>query len=206
MYIPKTFEVTDHIIIEQFIRENGFATLISMGNRFPVGTHIPVELEINEHGEKVLCGHLSKGNPQWKSLKQSPEVLVIFLSHVHSYISSSWYDQPDAPTWNYLSVHVTGRIKTIEGEKLWESIKKLTDKYERALKNPVTLDTLPKSVQKQINGVVGFEISIEKMEAAFKLSQNRSEKNFKNIIKELKLSNELRSTLMANVMESNRTS
>ncbi|HYG39997.1 MAG TPA: FMN-binding negative transcriptional regulator [Cytophagales bacterium] len=80
MYIPKYFEVTDRKIIEQFIRENSFATIISSGNEFPTATHIPIELEVNEKGETVLWGHISKANSQWKLFESNPNVLVIFLS------------------------------------------------------------------------------------------------------------------------------
>ena len=204
MHMPKHFEITDNTIIEQFIKENGLATIISKGSIFPVGTHIPIELEINDNGEKVLWGHISKVNPQWRDFEKNENVLVIFLSPVHHYISSSWYNHPNAPTWNYLSVHITGKIKIIEGEKLWESVRRLTNRYERKSAQPVSLDTLPESVQKQMNGIVGFEISIDKTEAAFKLSQNRNEEDFKSIIKELRLSGELSSALMADAMERQR--
>jgi transcriptional regulator len=204
MHVPKIFKVTDNNIIEQFIRENGFATLITKGSEFPTGTHIPIELEVNSKGEKVLWGHMSRANPQWKEFEHAPEVLVIFLSHVHSYISSSWYNHPNAPTWNYLSVHVSGRLKILEGDTLWESVRRLTNRYEKESARPVSLDTLPESVQKQMNGLVGFEISIKKIEAAFKLSQNRSDEDFNNIIKELRLSKNLSAQLMADIMERQR--
>jgi transcriptional regulator len=69
------------------------------------------------------------------------------------------------------------------------------------MKCPFSLETTTKSVQRQMNGIVGFEISIDKIDAAFKLSQNRSEEDFTNIIKELRLSNELSAKLMADAME-----
>lgn len=204
MHIPKIFEVTDPVVMEQFIRDTGLATLISKGSEFPVGTHIPLELEINENGEKVLWGHISKANLQWKDFESNNNVLVVFLSPVNSYISSSWYNHPNAPTWNYLSVHITGRIKIIKDEKLWESVRRLTNRYEQKSANPVSLDTLPESVQKQMEGIVGFEISIDRMEAAFKLSQNRNDEDFRNIITQLRLSKEVGATLMADVMERER--
>ncbi|MBK8788127.1 MAG: FMN-binding negative transcriptional regulator [Chitinophagaceae bacterium] len=147
---------------------------------------------------------MSKANPQWKDFENDENVLVIFLSPVHSYISSSWYNHPNAPTWNYLSVHITGKLKIIEGEKLWETVRRLTNRYEQKSEHPVSLDTLPESVQKQMNGIVGFEIRIDKVEAAFKLSQNRNDEDFENIVKQLRLSNELSSRLMADVMERER--
>lgn len=204
MHIPKLFEITDITIIEKFVKENGLATLITKGSDFPVGTHIPIDLEMNENGNKVLWGHISKANPQRKEFEKDENVLVIFLSPVHSYISSSWYNHPNAPTWNYLSVHITGKLKIIEGEKLWESVRRLTNRYEQISKKPVSLDTLPVSVQKQMNGIVGFEISIDKIEAAFKLSQNRNDEDFENIVKQLRLSNELSARLMADIMEHER--
>ena len=204
MHIPKLFEITDNKIIEKFIKENGLATLITRGSVSPVGTHIPIDLEINEAGNRVLWGHISKANPQWKDFENDENVLVIFLSPVHSYISSSWYNHPNAPTWNYLSGHITGKLKIIEGEKLWGTVSRLTNRYEQKSANPTSLVTLPESVQKQMNGIVGFEISIDKIEDAFKLSQNRNDEDFENIVKQLRLSNELSSSLMADVMERER--
>ncbi|HET7819301.1 MAG TPA: FMN-binding negative transcriptional regulator [Bacteroidia bacterium] len=205
MHIPKLFEITENTIIERMIKEISFATLISKGSTFPVGTHIPLELELNEVGEKVLWGHLSKANPQWKEFQKDENVLAIFLSPVNHYISSSWYNHPNAPTWNYISVHISGTIKIIEGEKLWESVRRLTSRHEQASAHPVSLDTLPKSVQEQMNGIVGIEISIKKSEAAFKMSQNRSDEDYKNIIQELRLKKDVLANLMADIMEKQRS-
>jgi len=201
MYVPKLFEVTDIGVIETFISQNGFATLISKGGSYPVATHIPIELEMNEAGEKVLWGHVSKANPQWKLFSQDARVLVIFSSPIHHYISSSWYECPNAPTWNYMSVHVCGTIRIITGQKLWESVRRLTTKYERIATRPISLDTLPHSVQNQMAGLVGFEIIIEKIEAAFKLSQNRSNKDLVKIVNQLKELNTPQSKLMAEAVE-----
>ena len=200
MYAPKHFAVTDRPVLEQFIRENGFASLVTATKDFPVASHVPVNLGKNEQGELVLQGHLSKANPQWKQLQDNPSVLVIYLSSIHQYISSSWYSKPNVPTWNYMSVQVSGRARLIEGDALWNSLSRLTDKYEEGSAHPVTLAGLPAEVQKQINGIVGFEISIEKMEGAFKLSQNRSEEDFANIIQQLRSAGG-ESRMMADAME-----
>lgn len=147
MYVPKIFEITDKNIIEQFIKEIGFATWINDGGKFPVGTHIPIELETNSQGEKILAGHISKENPQWSDFEKSPNVLVIFLSPINHYISSSWYNYPEAPTCNYISVHIKGKLKIIDGNELWKAISRLTEKYEKTIKCPFSLETTTKSVQ-----------------------------------------------------------
>jgi transcriptional regulator len=201
MYIPKIYRIEDSEVIDEFIRQNGFATIISSTNPNHVATHIPLDLQENETGENVLWGHVSKGNPHWEIFKNNPHVLAIFLSNIHSYISSSWYNHPNAPTWNYMCTHVTGTVSLLKGEKLWKSVQKLTDKYENESENPVSLDTLPKSVQHQMNGLVGFEIKIKNIECVFKLSQNRNVEELGNIIRQLNLRKEISAKLMAEVMQ-----
>ncbi len=200
MHVPAYAEVTDRELMEQFIRETTLATIISSGQVYPVATHIPLELEVNESGQKALWGHVSKANPHWKIFEKNPNVLVIYLSPVHHYISSSWYKEPNAPTWNYMSVHVTGKARIITGDKLWESVRRLTAHHEKISENPVSLDTLPESVKLQMNGLVGFEISIEKMEGSFKLSQNRTKEDYGNIIVQLNKSNVPQARAMADIL------
>lgn len=201
MYVPKYFRVDDNAEIEKFISENGFATLIT-GGEYPAAIHIPVTLERNATGKKVLRGHIAKANPQWKSFEANPNVLVVFLSHVHHYISSSWYDHQNVSTWNYLSVQASGKIKIIDGKPLYEMLERLTAKYETISSNPRFVNSLPADyVEQQMKSIVGFEVAVEKMEASYKLSQNRDEKNFQNIIRELKKLNNPQAAEMADKME-----
>ena len=54
-------------------------------------------------------------------------ILLAIFSGVHTYISSSWYNHENVPTWNYLAVHVSGKIRLIEGQELMDHLKSLTD-------------------------------------------------------------------------------
>jgi transcriptional regulator len=140
-------------------------------------------LLLSEDGSK-LHGHVSKANQQWKDLEAS-EVLVIF-NGPHAYISSSWYDHENVPTWNYIAVHVYGTVKLIEGEALRHSLSSLVKKYEKNSANPVSMETMtPEYVEDSLRGLVGFEIQINRMEAAYKLSQNRDQKNHEAIVQQL---------------------
>jgi len=204
MYIPSKYSITDETIIDRFIQANGFATLITGGDGVPMATHIPIELEQNAEGKKVLRGHLAKANPQWQLFDRHPHVLVTFMSDLHQYISSSWYNFPEAPTWNYMSVHVSGKVRILDETAKWESVRRLTDRYEQGNANPVSLDALPEKVQRQMGGIVAFEIEIIKTEAVFKMSQNRDEENFNNILSHLRGSNDVRSVLLADMMENIR--
>lgn len=182
MYIPKKFENKDVDQVRKFISENGFGILIRQSQKKINATHIP--LVLSGDGSK-LHGHLSKANPQAKTFQDNEEVLVIF-NGPHAYISSSWYNHENVPTWNYIAVHVYGKIRIIEGEELRLSLKDLVDKYEQHSKQPVCVEKMSSDyLNKQMNGVIGFEITISQMEAAYKLSQNRDKVNHEAIISKL---------------------
>jgi transcriptional regulator len=61
----------------------------------------------------------------------------------------------------------------------------LVDKYEKNSINPVRVEDFSKKTMLQAKGIIGFEIIITKIEATKKLSQNRDDKNYQNIISEL---------------------
>jgi transcriptional regulator len=203
MFIPKIYENQNLEEVKQFIQENSFGILVTQQNGKSLATHIPLELSKNETGKDVLVGHIAKANPQWHNFKDEGEILAIF-NGPHSYVSSSWYDFEEVPTWNYVAVHVYGKIKTIEGEALYKSLKDLMDKYEKGSKNPVKIEDMSKKTMRQINGIVGFKIEITDIQAAFKLSQNRDDKNHKVIVDELKNTNNSGSKAIAQHMKKER--
>jgi len=135
MYTPKHFQNHNIAEIKEFIRQNGFGILVSQGTECLLATHIPLELSADE---TRLIGHISRGNSQWRNIESIKEVLVIF-NGPHSYISSSWYNHENVPTWNYIAVHVYGTIRIIEGEVLQNSLKHLVDKYEKDSEKPASL-------------------------------------------------------------------
>jgi transcriptional regulator len=182
MFVPKYAQNNDVAEIREFIKQNGFGILVSQYSQKLLATHIPLEFS---QDQSKLLGHISKANPQWKKFEPDSEVLAIF-SGPHAYISSSWYDHENVPTWNYIAAHVYGRIRIIEGDELYHALKHLVNKYERSSSNPVSIETMsPEYVRKSMQGLVGFEITINAIEAAYKLSQNRDEKNHHHIIHEL---------------------
>lgn len=200
MFIPKLFKQENPEEIRQFIEENSFAILTSQVNHRPWATHIPLYLETNKEGKEVLTGHIARANQQWKSFAELEEVLAIFPGP-HAYISSSWYNHANVPTWNYTAVHVYGKVKIIEGDNLLNHLKKLVDKYEKHVLQPVSLETMPADVlDSNIKGIIGFEIEITEIQAINKLSQNRDEYSHQNIIKELEKSNDTHTLALAGCM------
>jgi transcriptional regulator len=184
MYTPEIYKDEDPESIRAFLKENSFGILINQTNGRLCATHIPIELEVNAAGEEILQGHISKLNPQASGFAENDQVLAVF-SGPHSYISSSWYDHENVPTWNYIAVHVYGRIKIIDEATAIEQLKKLVDKYEAGSENPVRVEDLSAKTMREARGIFGFEIEIDEIQATKKLSQNRDDHNYSNIISEL---------------------
>jgi transcriptional regulator len=184
MYVPDSYKNENLTEVRRFIENNAFAILVSHADPKTLATHIPLELSKSDAGKDILHGHVAKANPHWKHFKDNTEVLAIF-NGPHSYISSSWYDFEEVPTWNYIAVHVYGTVKIMEEKALYNSLRRLVDKYEAASENPVRVETLSKSTMRQIRGIVGFEIEITDIQPAYKLSQGHNDKNHEHIIEQL---------------------
>lgn len=202
MYIPDLFKNENQHEIEQFLHENGFAILINQTHGKYWGTHTPLFLE--KHNDKlILSGHISRENPQSESFKNEEEVLAIF-NGPHTYISSSWYDHENVPTWNYIAVHVYGKIRLLNYEETVASLKKLVDKYEKSQQNPIRIEELSEKTMRQARGILAFEIEISDIQAKKKLSQNRDDKNYENIINHLEKSNDTNDKQVAAEMRKNK--
>ncbi|WP_026965832.1 FMN-binding negative transcriptional regulator [Algoriphagus terrigena] len=185
MYIHPINSWENEPEIIEFIKKNAFATLVSQAKGRSWATHIPFVLEKNKEGNAILSSHIAKANPQWKGISEQDEVLVIFQGP-HAYISSSWYNHENVPTWNYLAVHVYGKVRIIEGEELMAHLKSLVDVYESGRPNRVSVETMSESyVQSQVRALVGIEIEIKEVQASAKLSQNRDDVNYQNIVSKL---------------------
>ena len=129
-----------------------------------------------KEGHGILRSHMARANEQWRHFESSQEVLCIFHGP-HSYISpSSYVMQETVPTWNYAVVHVYGMAKVVEDAALLRQIvTDTTTKYESHRPIPWKI-TLPETaLAAMLNAIVGFTIQIMRIEAKFKLGQNRSQ-------------------------------
>ena len=203
MYIPENYSLTNQAEIHEFLHKNGFALLINQTLGKLWATHIPLVLDFKSDGTPYLLGHISKANPQHEGFAENNEILAVFTGP-HAYISSSWYDHENVPTWNYIAVHVYGKIKIHSHEEAVLGLKKLVDKYEEKSENPIRVENLSEKTMREARGVIGFEIEITSIEAQKKLSQNRDDKNYKNIISELETLKDPQAKAMADAMKKNR--
>jgi len=187
MYNFSYFKEKDKQTLLNFIEENPFAFVTgSFLSGEQVATQIPVLLEERD-GELYLQGHIMRNTDHHKAMVENPNALLVFTGP-SAYVSASWYTNPQiGSTWNYMSVHVGGKVKFMSDEELIQFIRKLTLKFEKGNTQSLTIfDNLPKEfLDKMLPAIVGFEIKAEKIENVFKLSQNRDEKSYLNIISKL---------------------
>jgi transcriptional regulator len=175
MYRPQYFDEQDPQRIHRLIEENDFATVISMTARGVEISHLPLLLDANRRPHGVLLGHMARQNKHWKVMEETGEALAIFHGP-HGYISPSWYTPGSAvPTWNYAVVHCYGTVRTIH-DPVWlrTLVAALVERHE-STRSPRWVMALPEDFErKMLAAIVGFELEITRVEAKFKLSQNRS--------------------------------
>lgn len=182
MYIPKYYREEDHHKILTFLKQNNFPAIVSFDGEKPIATHTPVEVIEDESGKITIYGHISRANPQWKTFDER-EILVIFQG-AHTYISPRWYNHVNVPTWNYMMIHVYGNARIVQGDELFALLSRLVHNHET--NTPYSLESLPQDfVQKEMNGIVGFAIDVTRVDAGYKLSQNRNDEDHENIAREL---------------------
>ncbi len=201
MYIPKLYREEDREKILEFLQQNNFPALVSHNGESLVATHLPVEIEADENDKLTIYGHMSRANPQWKTFGEQ-EVLLIFQG-AHTYISPTWYDHVNVPTWNYMMVHVYGKARVVEGDELHSVLSRLVERHEAA--SSYRLESLPADfVAKEIKGVMGFAVDVTRIDAGYKLSQNRDDENHANVIRELEKREDDASKEVAKAMREGR--
>ncbi|ASW75791.1 transcriptional regulator [Chryseobacterium piperi] len=189
MFIPKIYRSEDYEVMREIIKENAFALLISSVDKIRA-THSMMMLNEDDPEHMYVETHISRANPQAKTLKNGDEVVCDFLG-AHTYISSSWYDHINVSTWNYEAVQIHGKVELMNHEELYKHLEKLTAKYENFQQCPVLIKDMGKEfVEKEMKGVFGLKVIPTEIFIKQKLSQNRKEADSQNIISHLENSDD----------------
>jgi transcriptional regulator len=191
MYNLPHFKANNQKEVIDFMYAHPFITLCGCDeNNKPVATHVPVLMEEKE-GKIFLRAHIMRNQKHAKAFQQNNNVLAIF-SGAHTYVSASWYsDKKMGSTWNYQAVHAHGILNFKDGNFLHNLLTQLTEKFENNPHSPSLVQKLSEDyVSNMMKAIVGFEIEITSIEHVFKLSQNRDEKSYENIIERLQKGSE----------------
>lgn len=201
MYIPKYYREEDRKKILAFLRQNNFPAIVSFDGEKLIATHTPVEVTEGGNGKITIYSHISRANPQWKTFG-SQEIMLIFQG-AHTYISPRWYNHVNVPTWNYMMIHVYGKVRLLQDDELFAFLSRLVHAHE--MNTSYSLEGLPQDfVQKEIKGVVGLAIDVTRIDAGYKLSQNRNDEDHKNIVQQLGKRGDIDSVKVANAMREKR--
>ena len=189
MYVPKHNQLDDRPALLAYMRAYSFAALATSGPGGMTATHLPFVIE-EEDGRITLLAHMAKANPQWRDFAADAEALVIFMQP-HAYVSPRLYDsRQNVPTWNYVAVHAYGRPVLIEerAAKI-ELQQKLIRQHDAAYLTQMA--ELPASyVDARLAAIVSFSLAVSRIDARFKLSQDKNPAERERIARALEASGE----------------
>ena len=192
MYIPRHFGLEDRAQISEFVAAAGAADLVTFDGAELTATLLPVLWDQDDSASHAsgngngngagygrLLGHIALANRQWETAQPGVPALAI-VHGPQAYISPSWYASKRehgrvVPTWNYVTVHFTGPV-TFHRDPEWlrALVTRLTTKYEHLRAQPwQPSDAPPAFIDGQLRGIVGVEMTVTRVEAKAKLSQNR---------------------------------
>jgi transcriptional regulator len=185
LYIPDRHSEKDRALLLDFLEEFSFAMLITAKNGIRV-TNVPTLVDRSEDGWGKIWWHLAKSNPQNEAFDGSQECVAVFRGP-HAYISPNWYSTKNAvPTWNFAVVHCTGKPKRLDDDAAFaRSLERLVAKNETLYGGGSNWDfsKLPDSYLKGMRqGIVAYEMTIDRVEGKFKLGHERSAADREGVI------------------------
>jgi len=187
MYVPKHNQNEDRAALLAYMRAYSFAALATCGPGGLMATHLPFVIE-EEDGRITLLAHMARANPQWRDFAAAVDALVIFMQP-HAYVSPRHYDsRQNVPTWNYVAVHAYGRPALIEerAAKI-ELQQKLIRQHDPAYL--AQMAELPESyLDARLGAIVSFSLVVTRIDARYKLSQDKNAAERERIARELELS------------------
>lgn len=187
MYNPAVHQESRPETLHAFIRETALGTLVTTGPDGLDANHLPLVLSVD--GSRVLLsGHVSRSNPVWRQVEQNSNVLVVFLGP-HAYVTPQWYPSKleharAVPTWNYATVHAHGTARSVaDAGWLRNNVEQLTNLHESKFAHQWKVSDAPEDfLAKMVNGIVGVEIEVTRLEGKWKMSQNREARDKAGVV------------------------
>lgn len=183
MYVPTHFAVDDADALIARLARRWAGVLITVAeDGAPVASHAPILWDAER---RIASGHIARANPQWR-LGDGAGLIV--LKGAEAYVTPSLYrskrDTGKAvPTWNYEAVHITGRVAWFDDAARLEGlVRDLSALHETGRAEPWSIEDAPRAyIDALLRGFVGFELHADRVEAKRKLSQNKSQADFRGV-------------------------
>ena len=175
LYVPPHFAASDRAAIARLVHDHPFATLVTPAAPEPLVTHLPLILTADREPHGTLLGHFARANPHVRAAAGA-ESIAIFHGP-HAYVSPSWYEEPAAavPTWNYAVVHAHGTLELADEPAETRTIlDALIQRFESGRPRPWQLGLDGERLDAMVGAIIGFRMRLRRIDAKFKLSQNRS--------------------------------
>jgi transcriptional regulator len=190
MYVPPKFALSERELAAGLSRA-GFAHLVTHGASGFMVTPLPLLYRPSTH---TIVGHVARGNPHWRYCDGDS---VAIFAGLHGYISPNFYATKAetgkvVPTWNYDVLAVHGRL-TAHDDVDWVRtlVTELTEHHERDSAMPWQVSDAPEAfTAAQLRGIVGLELTIERVDGKSKMSQNQPERNRLGVIEGLRQSSD----------------
>jgi transcriptional regulator len=174
LYTPPLFDARDRAAISRLMHDHPFATLVTPAADEPRVSHVPLLLVSNCEPHGTLIGHFARANPHWEVARNAHSIAI--FHGPHAYVSPAWYAEPAkaVPTWNYATVHAHGVMELIEDPVETRGVlDALVQRFEGPRERPWQFAMPARERDALVRGIVAFRLRIKRLDAKFKLSQNR---------------------------------
>jgi transcriptional regulator len=163
----EAFDLIDRVVM---------GVLVTPGPGGLAVSHLPFLLDRGRGPHGTLVSHLARANDHAVLVGDHVQSVAIFRAE-HGYISSSWYPEnpvrDSAPTWNLAVVHCHGYLQPLLGVATARHLRDLVERMEEGRENRWrTAELGSNGVKRRLHHILGFELTIDRLDAKFKMGQD----------------------------------
>ena len=156
-----------------YARDRAFGTLAVNADPSPLLSHVPFLLSGDGTSADL---HLVRSNPIARAGDASA---VLAVTGPDAYISPDWYGiQDQVPTWNYVAVHLRGRLERLPDVAMRDMLDRQSLAYEsRLAPKPIWLPAKMSEevMERLMRSIVPFRLHVDQVDGTWKLGQNKTD-------------------------------
>lgn len=157
----------------RFARTRSFGLLTACAADVPLVAHVPFLLAEDAQTADL---HLARSNPIARACTDALPVKLV-VTGPDGYVSPDWYGIDDqVPTWNYVAVHLTGRLHPLPADTLPDILARQSAGFEDHIlnKTPWTMDKMSdEALSRLMRMILPFRLEVTQIDSTFKLGQNK---------------------------------